>query len=86
MSDQEAAMELAKEMMGSYWNVPASEHHPEPWILLLPLVQDAARWRKARTIFSIENIEHLAEEMRGSHISEDECLKADAAIDQERTK
>lgn len=40
-----------------------------------------ARWRKARTIFSIEDIERAEYEMRGGHPQEEENLKADAAID-----
>lgn len=43
--------------------------------------RDGSRWRFARTIFSIEDIEWAVEEMRGSDHLEEENVKADAAID-----
>ena len=42
--------------------------------------KDAERWRKARTIFSIEDIERAVRDMDGSAVSEEENAKADAAI------
>lgn len=45
------------------------------------LVRDAERWRKARRIFAVEDIEKAAEEMRGFTSTEEENRKADAAID-----
>ncbi len=46
--------------------------------------EDAERWRKARTIFSIEDIERANLELRGNCPTEEENLKADAAIDAAR--
>ena len=43
--------------------------------------RDAERWQKARCIFAVEDIERAAEEMKGSAFTEEENLKADAAID-----
>ncbi len=53
---------------------------------LARLREDAARWRKARTIFSIEDVERADRDMRktGSVPSEEENIKADAAIDTAR--
>lgn len=44
-------------------------------------VKDAERWRKARRIFAVEDIERAAEEMKGFTATEEENKKADAAID-----
>ena len=43
--------------------------------------RDAKRWRKARRIFAVEDIERAAEEMHGFESTEEENAKADAAID-----
>lgn len=56
---------------------PNHRHHQD-------LEWDAARWRFARTIFSIEDIERTVEDMRGSEPTEEENAKADAAIDRAR--
>lgn len=47
------------------------------------LEKNDARWRKAREIFSIEDIERADREMRetGSTATEEENVKADTAID-----
>ena len=48
--------------------------------------RDAERWRKARSIFSIEDIALAAEDARRGVCSEEENRKADAAIDSAMAK
>ena len=50
--------------------------------------EDAERWRHARKLLTIDDIEGAqgAYESFGRLISEDECKRADAAIDQARGK
>lgn len=49
---------------------------------VIKMGRDAERWRFARTIFAIEDVERVAEEMRGSASTEEENAKADRAIDE----
>lgn len=50
---------------------------------LAALERDAARWRHARRLFTIDDIEGAqgAHDSFGGMVSEDECIRADAAID-----
>ena len=57
-----------------YKSAPAAQGTPED-------KRDAERWRIARTIFSVEDIERAVRDMEGSAVLEEENAKADAAID-----
>lgn len=48
---------------------------------LMALSKNAQRWRKARELFSIEDIERAVDAMRGCVPDEAQNLKADSAID-----
>ncbi len=66
---------------GTFLTRPAMEALLQLERTLRESQKDAERWRKARTIFSIEDIERAVDDMRGCVPDEAENLKADAAID-----
>jgi hypothetical protein len=63
--------------------------HEDGWILMprdaSPSAgrdaEDARRWRFMRNLLAVEDVERLVDDMRGSHPSETESAKADAAVD-----
>ena len=52
-------------------------------VYLRDLKRDAERWRHARRLFTIDDIEGAqgAHDSFGGMVSEDECIRADDAID-----
>ena len=55
----------------------------EDW---LSTIKDAKRWRKARMILAVEDIERADAEMAGFTATAEENEKADAAIDAARDR